>query len=67
MPRIPFFGPSQNILFHDLVTRLDGVANTAMVELGVAQVVGHFAEKRFLKQPFFRNGMSRQHALLIIR
>ncbi|KAL5198956.1 hypothetical protein ABZP36_002468 [Zizania latifolia] len=37
--------------------RLDGVANTAMVELGDVQLAGHFADKRFSKQPFFRNGL----------
>ena len=38
-------------------TRLDGVANTAMVELGDVQLAGYFAEKRFSQQPFFRNGI----------
>uniref|UniRef100_A0A0E0LNQ2 J domain-containing protein n=1 Tax=Oryza punctata TaxID=4537 RepID=A0A0E0LNQ2_ORYPU len=38
-------------------SRLDGVANTAMVELGDVQLTGHFAEQRFSKQPFFRNGL----------
>ncbi|KQK15065.1 uncharacterized protein LOC100831408 [Brachypodium distachyon] len=38
-------------------TRLDGLANTAMIELGDVQLAGHFAEKRFSKQPFFRNGI----------
>ncbi|KAL6841734.1 hypothetical protein ACP4OV_028246 [Aristida adscensionis] len=36
---------------------LDGIAKTAMVEVGDAQLAGHFAEKRFSKQPFFRNGV----------
>ncbi|TVU37731.1 hypothetical protein EJB05_11062 [Eragrostis curvula] len=36
---------------------LDGVANTAMVEVGDLQLAGHFTEKRFSKQPFFRNGV----------
>ncbi|KAF6999932.1 hypothetical protein CFC21_015906 [Triticum aestivum] len=38
-------------------TRLDGVANTAMVELGDVPLAGYFAEKRFSQQPFFRNGI----------
>ncbi|KAE8812359.1 hypothetical protein D1007_10718 [Hordeum vulgare] len=38
-------------------TRLDGVANTAMVELGDTRLAGYFAEKRFSQQPFFRNGI----------
>ncbi|KAL6657022.1 hypothetical protein ACP70R_004802 [Stipagrostis hirtigluma subsp. patula] len=38
-------------------TRLDGIAKTAMVEVGDAELAGHFAEKRFSKQPFFRNGV----------
>ncbi|XP_062187126.1 uncharacterized protein LOC133890665 [Phragmites australis] len=38
-------------------TLLDGVAKTAMVEVGDSQLAGHFAEKRFSKQPFFRNGV----------
>ncbi|GJN10921.1 hypothetical protein PR202_ga29069 [Eleusine coracana subsp. coracana] len=37
--------------------RLDGVAKTAMVEVGDLQLAGHFAEMRFSKQPFFRNGV----------
>lgn len=37
--------------------RLDGVANTAMVELGDVPLAGYFAEKRFSQQPFFRNGI----------
>ncbi|GJN33197.1 hypothetical protein PR202_gb21768 [Eleusine coracana subsp. coracana] len=36
---------------------LDGVAKTAMVEVGDLQLAGHFAEMRFSKQPFFRNGV----------
>jgi len=38
-------------------TQLDGIAKTAMVEVGDSQVAGYFAEKRFSKQPFFRNGV----------
>ncbi|XP_062189389.1 uncharacterized protein LOC133892557 isoform X2 [Phragmites australis] len=38
-------------------TLLDGVAKTAMVEVGDSQLAGHFAEKRFSKQPFFRDGV----------
>jgi hypothetical protein len=49
-----------------LGTQLDGIAKTAMVEVGDSQVAGYFAEKRFSKQPFFRNGMSMQQVLLVI-
>jgi hypothetical protein len=42
-----------------LGAQLDGVAKTAMAEVGDVQLGGHFAEIRFSKQPFFRNGMSR--------
>lgn len=45
------------ILFHDLGTRLDGIAKTAMVEVGDSQLAGYFAEKGFSKLPYFRNGM----------
>ncbi|XP_066398105.1 uncharacterized protein [Miscanthus floridulus] len=38
-------------------TQLDGIAKTAMVEVGDSQVAGYFAEKRFSKRPFFRNGV----------
>ncbi|OEL13962.1 hypothetical protein BAE44_0025023 [Dichanthelium oligosanthes] len=38
-------------------TRLDGIAKTAMIEVGDSQLAGHFAEKRFSKLPFFRNGV----------
>jgi len=37
-----------------------------MVEIGDSQLAGHFSEKGFSKQPFFRNGMSMQQALLVI-
>lgn len=37
---------------------LDGVANTALVELGEIELVAHLAEKKPTGQPFFRNGMS---------
>ncbi|RLM86671.1 hypothetical protein C2845_PM04G28860 [Panicum miliaceum] len=37
--------------------RLDGIAKTAMVEVGDSHLAGHFAEKGFSKQPFFRNGV----------
>jgi len=51
---------------HGLGTQLDGIAKTSMVEVGDSQVAGYFAEKRFSKQPFFRNGMSIQQVLLVI-
>ncbi|WVZ66790.1 hypothetical protein U9M48_015963 [Paspalum notatum var. saurae] len=38
-------------------TWLDGIARTAMVEVGDSQLAGYFTEKRFSKQPFFRNGL----------
>ncbi|ONM25555.1 DNAJ heat shock N-terminal domain-containing protein [Zea mays] len=38
-------------------TQLDGIVRTAMVEVGDSQVAGYFAEKRFSKRPFFRNGV----------
>ncbi|KAJ1292022.1 hypothetical protein BS78_02G361200 [Paspalum vaginatum] len=38
-------------------TRLDGIAKTAMIEVGDSQLAGYFTEKRFSKQPFFRNGL----------
>lgn len=38
------------------VTLLDGVANTAVVELGEAQLAAYLAEKKPTGQPFFRNG-----------
>ncbi|PUZ73070.1 hypothetical protein GQ55_2G445400 [Panicum hallii var. hallii] len=37
--------------------RLDGIAKTAMVEVGDSHLAGHFAKKGFSKQPFFRNGV----------
>jgi len=37
--------------------RLDGIAQTAMVEIGDSQLAGHFSEKGLSKQPFFRNGV----------
>ncbi|PWZ37895.1 hypothetical protein Zm00014a_028686 [Zea mays] len=40
-----------------LCTQLDGIVRTAMVEVGDSQVAGYFAEKRFSKRPFFRNGV----------
>jgi hypothetical protein len=56
---IVFYFVPDKILLHDLATRLDGLANTAMVEVGDGQLAGYFAEQRFSQQPFFRNGMSR--------
>lgn len=58
IPHLPFLSLDK-ILLHDLDIRLDGVANTAMVELGDVPLAGYFAEKRFSQQPFFRNGKSR--------
>ncbi|KAG7021526.1 DnaJ-like subfamily C member 16 [Cucurbita argyrosperma subsp. argyrosperma] len=40
-----------------IVTLLDGVANTAVVELGEAQLAAYFAEKKPTGQLFFRNGL----------
>uniref|UniRef100_A0ACD5YY71 Uncharacterized protein n=1 Tax=Avena sativa TaxID=4498 RepID=A0ACD5YY71_AVESA len=40
-----------------IATRLDGLANTAMVEVGDGKLAGYFAEQRFSQQPFFRNGI----------
>nr|CAB3455051.1 unnamed protein product [Digitaria exilis] len=37
--------------------RLDGIAKTAMVEVGDSQLAGYFAEKGFSKLPHFRNGV----------
>jgi len=62
----PIPSPYDNIWFHGSGARLDGIAKTAMVEVGDSQLAGHFAEKGFSKQPFFRNGMSMQPALLVI-
>ncbi|KAL5544522.1 hypothetical protein UlMin_008306 [Ulmus minor] len=36
---------------------LDGVANTASVELGDSQLIAYLAEKKSTGQPFFRNGL----------
>ncbi|CAN6219625.1 unnamed protein product [Urochloa humidicola] len=38
-------------------TLLDGITKIAMVEVGDSQLAGHFTEKGFSKQPFFRNGV----------
>lgn len=54
------------ILFHELGIRLDGIAKTAMVEVGDSQLAGYFAEKGFSKLPHFRNGMLLQQAMLLI-
>ncbi|KAL3528409.1 hypothetical protein ACH5RR_007731 [Cinchona calisaya] len=40
-----------------IVTLLDGVANTGMVELGDAHLAAYLAEKKTSGQPFFRNGL----------
>ncbi|XP_022134959.1 uncharacterized protein LOC111007081 [Momordica charantia] len=40
-----------------IVSLLDGVANTAVVELGQAQLAAYLAEKKTTGQPFFRNGL----------
>ncbi|KAF8668843.1 hypothetical protein HU200_052044 [Digitaria exilis] len=37
--------------------RLDGIAKTAMVEVGDSQLAGYFAEKGLSKLPHFRNGV----------
>ncbi|OAY62782.1 DnaJ subfamily C member 10 [Ananas comosus] len=36
---------------------LDGVADTGTVEAGDVELVAYLAEKKFTKQPFFRNGL----------
>ncbi|KAG1334440.1 DnaJ subfamily C member 10 [Cocos nucifera] len=36
---------------------LEGVAETGMVELGDVQVAAYLAEKKYTRQPFFRNGL----------
>lgn len=40
-----------------IVTLLDGVANTRMVELGDVRLAAYLAEKRPSGQPFFKNGL----------
>lgn len=62
----PTWFPPHSIWLHGLGTQLDGIAKTAMVEVGDSQVAGYFAEKGFSKRPFFRNGMSMQQVLLVI-
>lgn len=44
-------------VWKQIVTLLDGVANTAVVELGEAQLAAYLAEKKPTGQPFFRNGL----------
>ncbi|XP_038972003.1 uncharacterized protein LOC103705749 isoform X2 [Phoenix dactylifera] len=36
---------------------LEGVAETGMVELGDVQVAAYLADKKYTRQPFFRNGL----------
>ena len=54
---LPFLSLTKYLLY-ELDARLDGLVNTAMVELGDGKLAGYFAEKRFSQQPYFRNGMS---------
>ncbi|KAL4036210.1 hypothetical protein IC575_004937 [Cucumis melo] len=55
------FGSKLCVQFSDawkqIVALLDGVANTAVVELGEAQFAAYLAEKKPTGQPFFRNGL----------
>lgn len=55
------FGSKLCVQFSDvwkqIVASLDGVAYTAVVELGEAQLAAYLAEKKPTGQPFFRNGL----------
>ncbi|KAK6123167.1 hypothetical protein DH2020_043069 [Rehmannia glutinosa] len=46
-----------SITWKRIVTLLNGVANTGVVELGDVQLAVHLAEKKSSGQPFFRNGL----------
>ena len=41
---------------NNLVSLLDGVANTGVVELSDVKLAAYLAEKKSNGQPFFRNG-----------
>jgi len=45
-------------IFDSMVQALDWmVSPKLLVEIGDSQLAGHFSEKGFSKQPFFRNGV----------
>ncbi|KAK6117916.1 hypothetical protein DH2020_048321 [Rehmannia glutinosa] len=46
-----------SITWKRIVTLLNGVANTGVVELGDVQLAVHLAEKNPVDKPFFRNGL----------
>lgn len=47
-------------------TLLDGLADTGMVEISDVELAAYHADKKFAKQPFFRNGKFICHFLLYL-